>query len=79
MAGDPVFTWILVALGVRSLSMSPRFIPAVKSILGASNLAEMESLLSRALMLRSEAEVEELVLGVMRKRFPLELANADEE
>jgi phosphotransferase system enzyme I (PtsI) len=79
MAGDPLFTWILVALGVRSLSMSPRFIPVVKSILAASNLAEMESLLSRALSLRSEGEVEELVLGVMRKRFPLELASADEE
>jgi hypothetical protein len=31
------------------------------------------------LVLRSEAEVEELVLGVMRKRFPLELASADGE
>jgi hypothetical protein len=39
----------------------------------------MEALLSRALVLRSEAEVEELVLGVMRKRFPLELASADGE
>jgi phosphoenolpyruvate-protein phosphotransferase (PTS system enzyme I) len=77
MAGDPVSTWMLVALGVRSLSMSPGFIPAVKSIISASNLAEMEALLSRSLALRSEAEVEELVLGVMRKRFPLELATAE--
>jgi phosphotransferase system enzyme I (PtsI) len=79
MAGDPAYTWILVGLGVRSLSMSPRFIPAVKSILSVSKLSEMEALLSRALVLRSEAEVEELVLGVMRKRFPLELASADGE
>jgi phosphotransferase system enzyme I (PtsI) len=79
MAGDPAFTWILVGLGVRSLSMSPRFIPAVKSILSGSKLSEMEALLSRALVLRLEAEVEELVLGVMRKRFPLELASADGE
>ena len=74
MAGDPAFTWVLVALGVRSLSMSPRFIPAVKSILRASTLVEMEALLAQALSLRSEVEVEELVLGVMRSRFPLELA-----
>jgi phosphotransferase system enzyme I (PtsI) len=77
MAGDPAFTWVLVALGVRSLSMSSRFIPAVKSIIGASTLGEMEALLAKALSLRSEVEVEELVLGVMRRRFPVELATAE--
>jgi len=74
MAGDPAFTWVLIALGVRSLSMAPRFIPAVKSVIAASTLAEMEALLTRARLLRSEDEVEELVLGSMRRRFPLELA-----
>jgi phosphoenolpyruvate-protein phosphotransferase (PTS system enzyme I) len=78
MAGDPAFTWVLVALGVRSLSMSPRFIPMVKSIIGASTLGEMEALLAQALSLRSEVQVEELVLGLMRRRFPLELATARE-
>jgi phosphoenolpyruvate-protein phosphotransferase (PTS system enzyme I) len=76
MAGDPAFTWVLIALGVRSLSMSPRLIPAVKSIVAASTLGEMEALLAQALSLRSEVEVEELVLGFMRRRFPLELATA---
>ena len=74
--GDPAFTWVLVALGVRSLSMSPRFIPTVKSIIGASTLGEMEALLAQALSLRSEVEVEELVLGLMGRRFPLELETA---
>jgi phosphoenolpyruvate-protein phosphotransferase (PTS system enzyme I) len=77
MAGNPSFTWVLVALGVRSLSMSPRFIPVVRSIIGASTLGEMEALLAEALSLRSEVEVEELVLGVMRRRFPLELATVE--
>jgi len=57
--------------------MSPRYIPAVKSIIGASTLGEMEALLAEALSLRSEVEVEDLVLGVMRRRFPLELATAE--
>jgi phosphotransferase system enzyme I (PtsI) len=76
MAGDPIFSWVLVAMGVRSLSMSPRFIPGVKSILASSSLGEMEALLARALTLRSEVEVENLVLDVMRLRFPLELAGS---
>jgi phosphoenolpyruvate-protein phosphotransferase (PTS system enzyme I) len=77
MAGDPAFTWVLVALGARSLSMSPRFIPGVKSIISASTLGEMSALLVQALSLRSEVEVENLVLDVMRRRFPLELATAE--
>jgi len=70
MAGDPAFTWVLVALGVRSLSMCPALIPKVKSIITASTLAEMEALLARALSLRSEGEVEDLVLDVLHRRFP---------
>jgi phosphoenolpyruvate-protein phosphotransferase (PTS system enzyme I) len=72
MAGDPAFAWVLVALGVRSLSMPARFIPTVKSVIGKGSLAEMEALLARALLLRSEVEVEELVLGKMRELEPVD-------
>src|SRR6266436_3220150 len=78
MAGDPAFTWVLLGLGLRSLSMSPRLIPAVKSIIGATRLDETEALLARVLPLRSETQVEDLVMGVMRERFPLELASAED-
>ncbi len=74
MAGDPGCTWILLALGVRSLSMSPRLIPAVRSIVAQSTLAEMEALLPQAMALRTGEEVEQLLLGAMGARFPLELA-----
>jgi hypothetical protein len=49
----------------------------VKSIIGASRLDEMEALLATVLPLRSETQVEDLVMGVMRERFPLELASAE--
>ena len=78
MAGDPAFTWVLLGLGVRSFSMSPRLIPAVKSIIVASRLDETEALLAQVLPLRSETQVEDLVMGVMRKRFPLELASGED-
>ncbi len=77
MAGDPAFTWVLIGLGLRSLSMSPRLIPAVRSVISASRLDEMEALVAQALTLRSETAVENLVLGVMHERFPLELASAE--
>jgi phosphoenolpyruvate-protein phosphotransferase (PTS system enzyme I) len=77
MAGDPAFTWVLLGLGLRSLSMSPRLIPAVRSVISASRIDEMEALVAQALTLRSETAVEDLVLGVMRERFPLELASGE--
>ena len=72
MAGDPRFTWVLLGLGLRSLSMAPRQIPIVKSIVRATRMAFAEKLTEEILRLRTEDEVEELVNRVMKERFPLE-------
>jgi phosphotransferase system enzyme I (PtsI) len=72
MAGDPRFTWVLLGLGLRSLSMAPRQIPVVKSIVRATRMAAAEKLTEEILRLRTEDEVEELVNRVMKERFPQE-------
>jgi phosphotransferase system enzyme I (PtsI) len=77
MAGDPLLAWILIGLGLRHLSMAPRQIPVLKSIVHSTKIADAERLARAALELRTEIEVEELVYGAMRERFPLELV--DEE
>jgi phosphotransferase system enzyme I (PtsI) len=77
MAGDPLLAWILIGLGLRHLSMAPRQIPVLKSIVHSTKIADAERLVRAALELRTEIEVEELVYGAMRDRFPLELV--DEE
>jgi phosphotransferase system enzyme I (PtsI) len=84
MAGDPAFTWVILGLGVRELSMAPRNIPAVKSVIASTRLSEAEELVGRVLALSSDTEVEDLVMGTMRQRFPLEMgspstANDDSE
>jgi phosphotransferase system enzyme I (PtsI) len=76
MAGDPAFTWVLLGLGVRELSMAPRHIPAVRAVIAATVLAEAQAMAAEALLLHSDGEVEELVLGTMKRRFPLEVASA---
>jgi phosphoenolpyruvate-protein phosphotransferase (PTS system enzyme I) len=79
MAGDPMLTWILIGLGLRNLSMAPRQIPLVKSIIRSTNVPEAERLLAQALAMSTETEIEELVYGTMTKRFPLELTDGEEE
>jgi phosphotransferase system enzyme I (PtsI) len=77
MAGDPLLAWMLIGIGLRQLSMAPRQIPVLKSIVHSTKIADAERLARAALELRTEIEVEELVYGAMRERFPIELI--DEE
>jgi phosphoenolpyruvate-protein phosphotransferase (PTS system enzyme I) len=79
MAGDPILAWVLMGLGLRNLSMAPRQIPVVKSIVRSTQLADAERLLAQALTMSTETEIEELVYGAMMKRFPLELTDGEED
>jgi phosphotransferase system enzyme I (PtsI) len=74
MAGDPRFCWVLLGLGLRSLSMAPRQIPMVKSIVRASRMTAAARLTEEILGMRTEDEIEETVIRVMKERFPLEFA-----
>jgi phosphoenolpyruvate-protein phosphotransferase (PTS system enzyme I) len=79
MAGDPILAWVLMGLGLRNLSMAPRQIPVVKSIIRSTQIADAERLLAQALTMKTETEIEELVYGVMNRRFPLELTDGEED
>jgi phosphotransferase system enzyme I (PtsI) len=79
MAGDPTALWMLLGLGLRNFSMAPRQIPVVKSIIRSTRLDEAESLVQQAAQMRTEGEIEDLVNGAMRSRFPMEMSDGDED
>ena len=79
MAGDPILAWVLIGLGLRHLSMAPRQIPVLKSIIRSTQIADAERLLAQALTMSTETEIEELVYGAMNRRFPLELTDGEED
>ena len=72
MAGDPLHSWILLALGIGELSMAPFAIPLLKKILRDSTLTEARDLLSTILRMGSAVEIREHVEKTMRGRFPVE-------
>ncbi len=72
MAGDPLHSWILLALGIGELSMAPFAIPLLKKILRDSTLAEARDLLSSVLHMGSAVEIREHVEKTMLTRFPVE-------
>jgi phosphotransferase system enzyme I (PtsI) len=74
MAGDPMLTWVLLGLGLRNLSMAPRQIPVVKAIVRSTSLDDAERMVARAMAMRTETEIENMVYRAMRERFPLEVS-----
>ena len=69
MAADPRYTWVLVGLGVRELSMHPSAIPVIKNIIRASGLEEMTELAERVLAVEDVGDAEQAVIATMRARF----------
>lgn len=70
LAADPRYTWVLLGLGVRELSMHPSAIPVIKNIIRSSDHADMVELAERVLELEDVADAERLVIRAMRARFP---------
>jgi len=61
MAGDPLFTEVLVGLGVTSMSMAPLSLPAVRAELAMISAKEARALAEQALRLPTAAEIRELL------------------
>jgi phosphotransferase system enzyme I (PtsI) len=69
MAGDPRYTWVLVGLGLRELSMQASAIPVIKNVIRSSSLDEMESLAAAVLACETADETRRLVMGAIGSRF----------
>ena len=69
MAGDPLFTMILVGMGIDELSMSCGAIPKVKEVIRSISLQEAKELAQRILKLQSAIEIETTLKEIMYKRF----------
>lgn len=73
MAGEPLYSLILVGLGIDEMSMNSTSIPIVKSVLRGTKLAAARELAEQALSLATSAEIEQLVQEYMQTRYPEEL------
>jgi phosphotransferase system enzyme I (PtsI) len=70
MAGEPMYTLILMGLGIDNLSMNALALPRVKKIIRASRLEEAYAMAKAVESFRTAYEVEEFVKREMRERFP---------
>jgi len=70
MAGDPLYTPILLGLELDGLSMTPLAVPRVKRIIRKSTVRESKELLKKAMTLSTAGEIEKCVKEYIIQRFP---------
>ncbi len=69
MAGEPVYTMVLLGLGIDVLSMNAQVIPRVKNIVRAVTMKECRKLVDRIMTFNTASEIEFFVRETMRQRF----------
>jgi phosphotransferase system enzyme I (PtsI) len=74
MAGEPLYTMILLGLELDELSMNSLVIPRVKKIIRAVTMKECRALLKKILTMSTAAEIEYYVRNYMIKKFPDDFA-----
>ena len=70
MAGEPLYTMILLGLELDELSMNPLAIPKMKMLIQQSSRIEARRLVQRVLRMTSAEEVRKYVIDFMCHRFP---------
>ncbi|MCP3694488.1 MAG: phosphoenolpyruvate--protein phosphotransferase [Planctomycetaceae bacterium] len=70
MAGQPRAFVLLFAMGLRSFSMSPAFIPSIKELAGRITVAQAESILEHAMKLRTTTNVKRFMAARLRQIAP---------
>ncbi|MCX7983219.1 MAG: phosphoenolpyruvate--protein phosphotransferase [Syntrophales bacterium] len=70
MAGEPLYTMILLGLDLDELSMNPLAIPKMKMLIQQSSRAEARRIVQRILRMTSAEEVRKYVTDYMLKHYP---------
>ena len=70
MAGEPIYTQLLIGLGVDVLSMNAVSLPRVKKIVRATHLHDAQRLATAVGQFATAWEAEEFVKREMTRRFP---------
>ena len=76
MAGDPLYSLLLVGLGFDELSMTPASIPLVKRLIRSITYGQATDLAHGLFGCATAKEVEELLRREMRSRFPEYISGA---
>jgi phosphotransferase system enzyme I (PtsI) len=70
MAGEPLYTMLLVGLGLRSLSMAPRNVPEIKKLIRLITVSQAERVARKAMTFETERQVINYLRDATKKVLP---------
>jgi len=70
MAGEPMYTLLLLGLGLRRFSMAPNDIPEIKKIIRSTSIARAERIAKKALSFDTDRQVSNYLRDETRKIAP---------
>ena len=75
MSGDPIYTILLMGLGLRQLSMTPQSIPEIKKIIRTINIEEAKQVAQEAMRLDTARDVNNYLRDQTRRILPEVVVN----
>jgi phosphotransferase system enzyme I (PtsI) len=70
MGGDPLYTTLLLGMGLRQLSMPPHQLPEIRRVIRAIRIEDARALAAEALRLQTAREVTSLLRAGLSRVFP---------
>lgn len=70
MSGEPMYTPLLLGLGIRQMSATPRKLPEIKRVIRALTIPETERVAQEALRMETAREVTSYLRTYMRRILP---------
>jgi phosphotransferase system enzyme I (PtsI) len=70
MAGEPLYTLLLLGLGLRSFSMAPRNVPEVKKLIRLAAVSQAERVARKAMTFETERQVLNYLRDTTKKALP---------
>ncbi len=74
MSGEPIYTMLLLGMGLRSVSVPPSAVPEIKRICRSVSIPQCEEVAQRAFAMDSSREIDTYLREELRKIAP-ELAS----
>ena len=70
MSGEPLYTPLLLGMGLRSLRATPRKIPEIKRVIRQLSVSEAEKVAGEALRMDTARQVQNLLRDQLRRILP---------
>jgi phosphotransferase system enzyme I (PtsI) len=70
MSGNPMYTMLLLGIGLRQLSVPPSAIPEIKRVCRSVTIQDCEAVARHALILENARDVTSYLRGELKKRLP---------